>query len=279
MASKNTPPVRTGKLTIRQLEMVVGNTRLSHALHRHDYYFILAVEKGSGIHRIDFIDYEVRNRSVFVVRPGQVHQLELEAGSTGYLIEFDNAFYQPANTITGQRFKKAISKNFCEIPGAIFHQLLGSLKLAFSEYDARQDGYAEAISAYLDLFFITWKRQCAICETSEPGSTDYSRERYEEFMQELEAKIHQEKSPAAYAKHLSLSLYQLNSITKAVANKTVSELINEQIVLEAKRHLLGTTGQVKDIAFNLGYEDVSYFVRFFKKNTGHTPDVFRKNFK
>jgi AraC-like DNA-binding protein len=259
--------------------MVVGNTRLSHALHRHDYYFILAVEKGSGIHRIDFIDYEVRNRSVFVVRPGQVHQLELEAGSTGYLIEFDNAFYQPASTITGQRFKKAISKNFCEIPGPIFHQLLGSLNLAFSEYDAKQDGYAEAISAYLDLFFITWKRQCAIRETSGSGSADYSRERYEEFMQELEAKIHQEKSPAAYAKHLSLSLYQLNSITKAVASKTVSELINEQIVLEAKRHLLGTTGQVKNIAFDLGYEDVSYFVRFFKKNTGHTPDVFRKNFK
>ena len=61
--------------------------------------------------------------------------------------------------------------------------------------------------------------------------------------------------------------------------KTVSALINEQIILEAKRYLLATSGQVKDIADQLGYEDVSYFIRFFKKQTGYSPEAFRKNFK
>lgn len=56
-------------------------------------------------------------------------------------------------------------------------------------------------------------------------------------------------------------------------------MINEQIVLEAKRYLLATPNQVKEVANHLGYEDVSYFVRFFKKHTGHTPEAFRKNFK
>ncbi len=264
---------------IRKLAGLVGDSKLFHALHRHDYYFILAVEKGSGIHQIDFVDYEIADRSIFVLYPGQVHQLTLEAGSTGYLIEFDNSFYQPTNSITNQRFKKSISKNFCEIPGEPFKQLLENLNLVFGEYDTKQEGYPEAISAYLDLFFITWKRQCITCESAGSVSRDYARERYEDFMQILESHIYSEKSPATYAKRLSLSLYQLNSITKVVSNKTVSEIINDQIILEAKRHLLGTTGQVKDIAFHLGYEDVSYFVRFFKKHIGHTPDSFRKNFR
>jgi len=113
-------------------------------------------------------------------------------------------------------------------------------------------------------------------ETSAAG---YARERYEELMQALEANIQTEKSPAGYAAMFNLSLYQLNSITKQISGKTISGLITEQILLEAKRHLLGTTAQVKDIAFGLGYEDVSYFVRFFKKHTGHTPDSFRRNLR
>jgi YesN/AraC family two-component response regulator len=76
---------------------------------------------------------------------------------------------------------------------------------------------------------------------------------------------------------MKLSPYQLNAITKATIGKTTSDLINEHLVLEAKKHLLATTNQVKDIAFQLGFEDVSYFIRFFKKHTGYSPEVFRHN--
>jgi YesN/AraC family two-component response regulator len=66
---------------------------------------------------------------------------------------------------------------------------------------------------------------------------------------------------------------------KTSVGKTVSDLINDQIILEAKRHLIATPAQVKEIADQLGYEDPSYFIRFFKKHTGYSPDTFRKNFK
>jgi AraC family transcriptional regulator, transcriptional activator of pobA len=78
---------------------------------------------------------------------------------------------------------------------------------------------------------------------------------------------------------MSLSAYQLNEITKSSIGKTASDLINEHIILEAKRYLLATPNQVKDIADLLGYEDPSYFIRFFKKHTGHSPDAFRQHFK
>ena len=78
---------------------------------------------------------------------------------------------------------------------------------------------------------------------------------------------------------MSISSYQLNDITRNAVGKTASTLINEHILLEAKRHLLATPNQVKEIAGYLGYEDPSYFIRFFKKHTGVSPDVFRRNFK
>ena len=82
-----------------------------------------------------------------------------------------------------------------------------------------------------------------------------------------------------YAEMMNLSTYQLNAITRTSLNKTPSELINELIILEAKRNLLATSNQVNQIADELGYEDVSYFIRFFKKHTGHSPEAFRENFR
>ena len=77
---------------------------------------------------------------------------------------------------------------------------------------------------------------------------------------------------------MNLSSYQLNEITKTTIGKTASELINEHIILEARRNLLATSNQIKDIADHLGYEDVSYFIRFFKKHSGFSPEAFRLNF-
>ena len=95
----------------------------------------------------------------------------------------------------------------------------------------------------------------------------------------LETNISTTKQVAAYADRVHLSTFQLNSITKSLLGKTVTELIGDQILLEAKRYLLATSNQVNQIAFQLGYEDASYFIRFFKKRTGQTPEVFRKNFR
>ncbi|MBK9402216.1 MAG: helix-turn-helix transcriptional regulator [Bacteroidetes bacterium] len=55
--------------------------------------------------------------------------------------------------------------------------------------------------------------------------------------------------------------------------------INDEIILEAKRQLLAGSCQVNELAWQMGYEDVSYFIRFFKKHTGYSPEAFRKNFR
>lgn len=268
-----------GRFSIRNLRDVLNGKDLMHELHKHDFYFILALEKGQGIHEIDFIRYDIHDNAVFILRPGQVHQLQLTADCTGYLLEFDTSFYQPKNTITEQRWKKVTSKNYCEIEESRFKKLLSYLSNSFSEYITKQEGYKEAIKANLDLFFIEVVRQSQNPKQISPTANTYTQERYEELLRLLEANIMEVKNVSQYAELLNLSVYQLNAITKTSVGKTPTDLINAQIILEAKRYLLATPNQIKDIAWYLGYEDPSYFIRFFKKHTGHSPDAFRKNFQ
>lgn len=149
------------------------------------------------------------------------------------------------------------------------------LKGIFREYQQQREQYREVIRSCLHVFLITlFRLQQA---PSRDNSNSYTQERLEALLDMLEAHIHTHKKASQYAAMLHLSLYQLNAVSRSALGKTVSELINEQIVLEAKRQLLATTAQIGQIAERLGYEDVSYFIRFFKKQTGLTPEVFRSN--
>ena len=269
----------TGRFSIRSIQQLLNGKDLMHDLHKHNFFFVLALQTGSGIHEIDFIPYRVHNNTIFILRPGQVHRLELNAGCTGFLMEFDFTFYQPKNTITDQRWKKASAKNYCEVEVARFNKLYTFLANVFDEFTTMQDGYTEAIRANLDLFFIEYIRQSQNPQSITKTANGYIQDQFEELLLLLEKNISSMKSVAQYAALLNLSPYQLNAITKSAVGKTVSDLINEQIILEAKRYLLATSNQVKEVADHLGYEDVSYFIRFFKKQTGHAPDAFRKNFK
>lgn len=269
----------TGHFSIRAIQQMLDGKDLVHDLHKHDFFFILALHKTRGLHEIDFVQYEVHDNSIFIVRPGQVHRLELKAGSTGFLMAFDMSFYQPKNSITDQRWKKASGKTYCEIEAGRFIKLHSILANIFDEFTSKKEGYAEAIKANLDLFFIEHIRQSANPKGNAKTESGHTQEIFEKLTELLEVNIGSMKNVSQYADLLNLSSYQLNSVTKISVGKTVSDLINEQIILEAKRYLLATPNQVKDVADHLGYEDASYFIRFFKKHIGLSPEAFRKNFK
>ena len=269
----------SGRFNIRKVEDILNGNDLQHNLHRHNFFFILAIQMGEGIHDIDFVRHPVVNQSIFLLRPGQVHQLQLKAGTTGYLMEFDNEFYHPTNETSKQRLRKANSKAFCQLDEKRFERLNAVLSTIFDEYTNQQEGYQDAIKANLEVFYIEYVRQSPEPKSNTKGVNSYVQERFDEFIELLETHIISHKLVSQYTDLMILSQYQLNEITKASVGKTASELIDEHIILEAKRYLLATPRQIKDIAWDLGYEDVSYFIRFFKKHTGHSPDAFRKNFK
>ena len=269
----------TGRFKIRRIEDIMGEQDLVHDLHRHDFFFILALKKGAGNHEIDFTNYKVLDNAVFFIRPGQVHQLELKTGCTGYLVEFDTAFYHPKDQLSGQRFRKAGNKTYCGLEVNRFNRLQAILSTMLEEYTAREEGYLEIIQSNLDIFFIEFVRQSPNPKGEPTTANSYTQERFEEFLELLSRHIATHKQVSQYTDLMNLSPYQLNEITKSSIAKTASEMINDQIILEAKRYLLATPNQVKDIADQLGFEDPSYFIRFFKKHIGQSPEAYRQHFK
>lgn len=272
-------PGFSGSFSIRDIGELLAGKDLVQDLHRHDYFFILALQKGKGVHEIEFNSYEVRDHSVFFMRPGQVHKLALNAGSKGYLLQFDANFYYPNDKASGQLLRKVSHLNLCQPDAIGFKKLLAVLTHIFQEYTDKQEGYHEVVKANLGIFFIELVRQRQNRNRALEIVNPYAEERLDELLELLETHIATHKQVSQYADMLRLSIYQLNAITKTALGKTCSELINEYIILESKRYLLATSNQVTQIAYHLGYEDVSYFIRFFKKHTGYSPEAFRQRFK
>lgn len=267
------------RFKIRRVEDILGEQDLFHDLHRHDFYFILALTSGTGVHQVDFQDYEVHDHAVFFLRPGQVHQLHLHAGSKGYLLEFNAEFYQPTLKSPSHRFTGAGNKNYYDFESARYDKTASVMALMYQEFTNREEGYRDVIQSGLDIFFVELMRQGALAAHESSPANNYTQERFEDFQELLEKHIATHKQVSHYTKMMNLSAYQLNEITKSSIGKTASDMINEHILLEAKRYLLATPSQVKEIADHLGYEDTSYFIRFFKKHIGYSPEAFRQHFR
>ncbi len=270
-------PDYSEQFSIREVEDLLGGKDMDQELHRHDFFYMLALKKGKGKHDIDFTPYTVSDRSVFFMRPGQVHQHTLKAGSIGYLIAFKADFYAPQDKVSSQLLRRAGHTNRYQFDALGFEKLQSLLTAVFQEYSEKKEAYQEVIKAILRIFFIELSRQVLPGSGNEPRS--YNQERLEEFLKLMEVHSSKHKQVSAYAALMNVSSYQLNAITKAVSGKTASELINDYIILESKRYLLATTNQVNQIAYTLGYEDSSYFIRFFKKHTGYSPEAFRTKFR
>ena len=80
-----------------------------------------------------------------------------------------------------------------------------------------------------------------------------------------------------YAVMLNISSKTLTNITKEIVGKTASTVISERIILETKRLLKFTSLQISEIAFKVGFEDPSYFVKYFKRHIGESPNNYRTN--
>ncbi|MDB5127310.1 helix-turn-helix domain-containing protein [Mucilaginibacter sp.] len=269
-------PDLSESFSIRDISGLLAGKDMVQELHRHDFFYILALKNATGDHEIDFTPYTIGDNSVFFMRPGQVHQLVLKAESTGYLMQFKAEFYSLQDKIFSQLLRKTSQINHYQLTATDFLKLRSILTYIFQEYAEKKERFEEVIKANMNIFFIELARQ----QGSSPSdqASLYMQERLEKFLGLLETHVFTHKQVAQYAAMLHLSAYQLNAMAKAALGKTCAELITEHIILEAKRCLLATSNQINQTAYRLGYEDVSYFIRFFKKHTGYSPEAFRNNF-
>ncbi|TRX48608.1 helix-turn-helix domain-containing protein [Fulvivirga sp. M361] len=265
---------------IKILEELVDEFEFVNQPHRHDFYDILFITEGTGTHTIDFITYEVKPCSIFFLTPGQVHSWDLSHDVKGFSIFFKPDFY-----LMDHKLKKLLDFPF-------FHTMNTSPALYFDcridpivkqviheiyrENQTAKLGREKVVRAYLDILLIKLSRHYhRLIGDEHPRPLTY---RIRELESLIDTNFRTYKQPSEYADMMSLSLKHLNSLCKKGLNKTVGQLIQERIVLESKRLLLHSDQSISEISYNLGYNDNSYFARFFRNKMNLSPDEYRKTF-
>ncbi|MDE3741787.1 helix-turn-helix domain-containing protein [Maribacter polysaccharolyticus] len=105
---------------------------------------------------------------------------------------------------------------------------------------------------------------------------DLNQKRVFQFLELMETHFLNETNPEFYAHEIGISLKRLNQILKEKLNLTAKQVIQQRQITEAKRRLVRSEVSTKELAFELGFGSLSSFSRFFKKNVGVNPSVYKR---
>jgi AraC-like DNA-binding protein len=236
--------------------------------HRHNYYTVIYVQKGEGRHLIDFQSYPLENNVVFFVSPGQIHQVYPVSRPKGWVITFSKEFLHHnhisedfiAEINLFQSFEQRPPIHLDETTRQKIDLLMPLMEEAYKNSMPHQ---IAALSAYLKLFLVYCNQVCVLARpNTQPNDSGYQLlKSFKDLVTRHFRKFHKTSD---YAKMLHISPKYLNQVVKSLIGQTAKEVIQEKIILNAKRELRYTDKPVKEIAFELGFEDPLYFSSFFK---------------
>ena len=264
-----------------QLFSFDDNSFFDH-LQRNNFFTLIWVMSGSGKVNANFNEYDFQENTLFAFAPYQPYIFTTDKPIKGIAIYFHFDFFcihkhQKELEVNGVLYNNIYQPPFVKVDAdsaATFKMVCEQIKTEMQNPALAQH---ELLVAYLKIFLITATR---LKTQQQPQSAEIVQGNKEPFiLQKLKDAIEDnyktKHSASDYAGLLYISAKALAKITKSHFNKTLSSLINERIIIEAKRELYLTNKTVKEIAYELGYEDEYYFSRFFKINADVSPQKYR----
>jgi AraC family transcriptional activator of pobA len=240
--------------------------------HRHGYFELFFFEQGSGSHLIDYKKIDIMANTVHIVCPGQVHQLQLKSMSKGCFLTFSEAYLL-------EHLSAPIFQSLSYLQAYTEPSVLQLSNEEFSEYldfttKIENEPAPNLAIAWLNL--ILQKLKIAFENKSNFYLLTAKDETLIHFKTLLEKHFTEEHLPRFYAEQLAVTEKTLNRKIKEVHNITATEAIVNRILLEAKRLLINSHLSIKEIAFDLGFNDPAYFSRFIKKHTTKSPKEWKE---
>jgi AraC-like DNA-binding protein len=250
-----------------------------HRQHGHSFYHLVLFTKGAGTHTIDFSSFTVQPFQVYFMAPGQVHSWHFKGDPDGYLVHFSPAFFQ--SFLVDQQYLERFSffrgnsdDGVLRIPPDLRDKTVALFEQILKEYEEQGAGAMDVIRTCLMQLFIQVERCCG--KSGKKQVPQQKQLLLAGFRQLINMHYKTIRLPKEYADLLYITPNHLNALCQDLLGKTAGELIRERILLEAKRLLVNESLTITEIAYALNFQDNSYFNRFFKKNTGMTPEAFRK---
>ena len=264
-----------------QVEVFDANRHFSVTYpHRHDFFEVLFLRKGSGLHVIDGNKYEIKPPCVFFMSPGQAHKLELSHDIEGFIFIFTSDFYLlnrgNQDSLIEFPFFYTINQDnppllLQKVSDIAFLETL--FRQGITEIKDVTESTPELLRSILDLILTTCAARYQM--NKELLHTGKGQILVKKFFHLIEEHNQKNLLLSDYALMIGVTPNHLTQIVKVLTGKTSSQIIKAKQLLEIKRLLAHTTFSVSEIANQLNFEDQSYFTKFFKRETGLTPIQYR----
>lgn len=260
-----------------------NNSHFDH-LQRNNFYTILWVKKGNGLLKVDFSEYLFKDNVIMAFSPYQPFMISSDNNISGIAIQFHSDFYCIHKNPNETNCDTVLFNNIYESPffsvNSIdhqdnFNQIIRQLKTEIKNSSNINNTF-ELIVPILKILLVTASRLKSKLKLDKVQFSDSQTPFILKSLKVAIEKNYKEKHSASqYAELLNISSNALGKIVKTNLNKTLTELITERIIMEAKRELYMTNKTVKEIAWDLGYADEYYFSRLFKSKAEVSPQVYR----
>lgn len=272
-----TEPIITNSFTISHFDKSIMDTEFANRL---TYHRILLIESGAGILSIDDKTFEVKSHEVFLMSKGQIYRFENESIISGYIISFGDCFWEitpkSASNCKAVLFNNPSANQRLILNNSEMSEFLFLFHILLNEYLATAYiNKMDALASYLKIIMIKLAN-VRITEEISIDSPDYLI--YRKFMEILSTEYRNEHAVNSYAEMLNITARKLSETCKRCSGRSAKEIINGQLVAEAKRLLQFSSDTIKEVAYKLNFITSEQFSHFFKKNTAHAPADYRNKF-
>lgn len=280
----NTTRLSNDLFNVDRFRGYVKNNPHVQNVHKHSFYHLVFFTAGEGQQILDFETYPIKKGIIYFMRPNQTHKWFFEGEADGYVVNFSADFFEqlairaevldnfPFFNLFSSHQVLELDKISREKVGLLFEEIIREVQLI----DEKSQGLLMIATYLLQIFTISGRNIHR--EDNHQEENYFNSTVIKKFLELIEDNFRAIRLPKDYASMLYISSSHLNMICQEQLNTSAGELIRNRVLLEAKRLLINFELSVSAIALDLNFFDTSYFVKFFKKETGLTPDAFRKQY-
>ncbi|HEV7382181.1 MAG TPA: helix-turn-helix domain-containing protein [Dyadobacter sp.] len=257
-----------GQFMVSDQNVAFGEHRPSH---RINFYAMVWFAEDMGVQYIDFEPYPIQKDIVYLISRNQVHSIPSDQLPKSRVIVFSEEFFHRIEELQLRQLFLPFENKGIAIPPEMTTPLEALFSLILLEYS----GIAEInlLLKYTTIFLHHLHR----LGTHKLRAVAGDDLRIVKLFQLMEENFKEKRSASFYSEQIGLTPKRINEILRVRAGITMSQLLSQLVLIESKRELFHGEFSIKEIAFNLGFADQSYFARFFKKQTGITPEQFKRN--
>ena len=255
------------------------------SVHTLTYYDITFVTEGEGKFSIDNQTNEAASRDVFFSKPGEIRNWDTRHIVNGYALIFEDEFL--SSLFKDSLFVRHLSffqsgktSSKLQLPDELYMRILQILHNIKTEIDSYRQNDVYVLRALLyEVLMLLDRAYLKMTSIEEGRSREASNNHVSKFMNLVATHAKEQHSVQYYANKLCITPNYLNEMITSTMGISAKQYIQSKVMEEAKRLLVYTDFPIADIAFELCFSTVSYFIRSFRQHTGETPLLYRKAHK